>query len=144
MNDNERITRDIVNCNTASTRKNTKYPNLDILSAEEARKRGRAGGKKSGETRKARKTMRESLLAMLEMELSPEKLQEMGVDISTLDGNYTMQGALVSAMLREAVNGSEKAMQLVRDTIGEAPKQEIVQEVITKDDMELLRRNIVS
>jgi len=110
-----------------------------VLTSEEAKRRGRQGGIKSGEVRRQRKTMRESLLSMLEMQLTPEKLDEMGVDISTLNGDYTMQGALISAMLREAVNGSEKAMQLVRDTIGEAPtiKQEIT-ETITQEDTALM------
>lgn len=117
---------------------NPKYNNH--LTTEEAQKRGRNGGKKSGEIRRQRKTMRESLLTMLSMELSEEKLTEMGIDTSTLDGDYTMQGALLSAMLREAVNGSEKAMALVRDTIGEMPvtKTENVTEVITKDDADLM------
>lgn len=110
-----------------------------VLTPEEAKRRGRQGGIKSGEVRRQRKTMRESLLSMLEMQLTPEKLDEMGVDISTLNGDYTMQGALISAMLREAVNGSEKAMRLVRDTIGEAPtiKQEIT-ETITQEDATLM------
>lgn len=113
---------------------------LATRTKEERQAIGRKGGLKSAENRKARKTMKESLLAMLSMELSEKKLRDMGVDIESLNGDYTMQGALLSAMLREAVNGSEKAMALVRDTIGEAPvtKTENVTEVITKEDTDLM------
>ena len=112
-----------------------------ILSKEEAKRRGSLGGKKSGENRKARKTMRETILEMLAMELTPEKLEEMGIDTSTLNGDYTMQSAVISAMFREATNGDTKAMQLLRDTIGEAPvsRQEIQQEIITKEDTDMMK-----
>ena len=119
------------------------------LSSEEAKRRGRLGAKKSAEVRRERKTMRETILNMLSQELSPEKLEEMGVDTSTLNGDYTMQSAVIAAMLREAINGSEKAMQLLRDTIGEQPviKSESVTEVITKDDTDLmdnLKKSLIS
>ena len=120
-----------------------------ILSKDEAKRRGSIGGKKSGEVRRERKTMRETILNMLSQELSPEKLEEMGVDTSTLNGDYTMQSAVIAAMLREAINGSEKAMQLLRDTIGEQPviKSESVTEVITKEDTDLmdnLKKSLIS
>jgi len=116
-----------------------------VTTKEEARERGRQGGLKSGAKAKARKTMRETILSMLSQELSPEQIENYGIDISTLNGDYTMQSAVIAAMLREAMNGSEKAMQLLRDTIGEQPtvKQEISQEIVTKEDkqaMENLRR----
>ena len=73
---------------------------------------------------------------MLSKELTPRQLEKMGIDTETLD-DYTIQGALLTAMLREAINGDTKAMQLVRDTIGEAPTQkaEIKNEVITREDL---------
>lgn len=111
-----------------------------VLSKEEAKKRGKNGGIKSGETRRARKTMRENLIELLSMELSPEKLEAMGADIGTLDGNYTLQNAVLASMVREAVNGSERAATLIRDTIGEAPinRTESVTEIITESDTRLM------
>lgn len=110
-----------------------------VRSKEEARKRGRNGGIKSGEVRKARKTMRETILAMLEKEISPEKLAEYGIDSKDMTDN-TYQSALIASMLREALNGSEKAMTLVRDTIGEAPALHTINqtEIITKEDLQTI------
>ena len=109
-----------------------------ILSKEEAKRRGSIGGKKSGESRRQKKTMRETLQDALQIELSSDKLQELGADMSLLNGQNTVLSAIIASTIREAINGDTKAIQFVRDSIGEQPKQEIVQEVITKDDIELI------
>jgi hypothetical protein len=111
-----------------------------VLTKEEAKRRGRNGGIKSGESRRARKTMKETILAMLSQEIKPEQLEQYGIDPETLNGDYSMQSALIASMLREALNGSERAAQLLRDTIDEAPtnRQEIRQEVITADDLQTI------
>jgi hypothetical protein len=149
------ITESVVNdCCTVSNKvyniQNLKpfNPNcVNTLSTEEAQRRGRNGGKKSGEVRRQRKTMRESILAMLEKEISPEKLAEYGLDSADMSDN-TYQSALIASMLREALNGSEKALAMVRDTIGEAPtlKTENRTEVITAEDvkvMENFRKSLI-
>lgn len=107
---------------------------------EERQAIGRKGGLKSGEKRKARKSMKETILDMISQEIDPKKLEKMGVDLDTLNGDYTIQGAIISAMIREAINGDTKAMSLLRDTMGEQPvnKQEIRQEVITQDDLKTI------
>ena len=108
--------------------------------AEERKEIGRKGGLKSAETRRKRQTMKETILAMLSQELKPEQIEQYGIDPETLNGDYTMQSALIASMLREALNGSERAAQLLRDTIDEAPtnRQEIRQEVITADDLQTI------
>ena len=141
--DNSRMSADdhtnIVDINSnKGMKKNPVYNNLDMLTTEEARIRGRNGGKKSGETRRQKKTMRETLQDALQIELSPDKLQELGADMSLLNGQNTVLSAIIASTIREAINGDTKAIQFVRDSIGEQPKQEIVQEVITKDDIELI------
>lgn len=77
------------------------------LSSEEAKKRGSNGGKKSGEVRRARKTLREDLLVMLSTGDTQERVN--------------------LALIKQALKGNVKAFAILRDTIGEAPvtKQEI-------------------
>lgn len=120
-------------------KKNPVYKNLDMLTTEEARKRGRQGGIKSGEARKARKTLKQNILDLLTMELPDEKLDELGIDKSMLGGDNSLQNAITIAMLKESLNGDTKAFQLLRDTIDEAPtiKQEIT-ETITQEDATLM------
>lgn len=77
------------------------------LSKDELKKRQSNGGKKSGEVRRARKTLKEDLLFML----------------STGD----TQEQVNLALIKQALKGNIKAFLAIRDTIGEMPvtKQEI-------------------
>lgn len=68
------------------------------LTAKEASK----GGKRSGEVRAARKTLREGLLLLL------------------AEGNT--QENLIVALLDKAMKGDVAAFNTIRDTIGEKPK----------------------
>lgn len=80
-------------------------------SKEEARKISSNGGKKSGEARRKRKTLREELLALLS------------------DGDTQHEISL--ALIQEAKEGNNagsvtKAFETIRDTIGEKPVDKIV------------------
>lgn len=75
-------------------------------SKEEVRKNAAKGGRKSGETRRARKTLREELLAML------------------ATGNT--QNQMTLALLDKALSGDTKAYEVVRDTIGEKPVEKVM------------------
>lgn len=76
-----------------------------VRSKEEARQRGKNGGIKSGEVRKQRKTLREELLFLLSRGETQQKIS--------------------LALLNEAQAGNTKAFEVIRDTIGEKPKEEI-------------------
>lgn len=75
--------------------------NLKRFTSSEARENGKKGGKKSAEVRRARKTLKDELLALL----SDEDIQK---KIST-------------ALLKKAQKGDTKAFEVIRDTIGEKP-----------------------
>ena len=75
-------------------------------SKDEARKLGSMGGKKSGEARRRKKTMRELL------EIAMERQQ----------GDKTTAEAITVALLEKALSGDVKAYEVVRDTLGENPK----------------------
>ena len=59
-------------------------------------------GKASGEARRKRRTLKEELLLMLE---DPE-----------------IQKGVTAALMRNALDGDNKAFEILRDTIGEKPK----------------------
>lgn len=137
----EKITSKPVNITDFNgMKKNPMYKNLDIPSTEIARERGRKGGQKSGETKRARKTMRETLENALMLELTPEKLAELGAETSLMNGETSVLSAIVASALREAINGDTKSLQIIRDTIGEMPinRTESVTEIITNDDVKLM------
>ena len=80
-----------------------------VRTKEEARKRGRQGGIKSGIVRAQRKTLREELITLLESKVEDKTIQE---KIS-----YTH--------IHEALSGNVKAFETIRDTIGEKPQDKL-------------------
>lgn len=84
------------------------YKNLipaNKRSKDEARKLGQKGGKKSGEVRRMRKTLKEQLLLLLK------------------EGD--IQENICLALIEKALDGDTKAFQIIRDTIGEKPIEQL-------------------
>lgn len=81
-------------------------------SREEAAKNGRKGGIASGAARRRRKAFSEAFDLLLEKKYSDTNGNEMqGVDI------------IAMKVFKQAMNGDLKAMQILRDTVGEMPVQ---------------------
>ena len=76
-----------------------------VRSKKEARERGKLGGIKSGEARRARKTLKDELLALLSA--------------------GETQKSISVALIKEAEKGNTKAYEIIRDTIDEKPKEKI-------------------
>ena len=74
-------------------------------SKEEAREISKKGGIRSGKVRRERKKLKEELLLLL----------------SEGDNNRRMS----LAIFERALNGDTKAFEVIRDTIGEKPKEQI-------------------
>lgn len=93
-----------------------------VRTKEEAKERGANGGKKSGETRRAQKSMREAAKLLLNMkptESIRQTLDALGIEKS----EQTNQMAILSKVLLNALKGDMEAAKFMRDTIGESPVQ---------------------
>jgi hypothetical protein len=88
-----------------------------IQSEKEAREKGKNGGIKSGEVRRAKKTMKQMLDYLLEKEITNKQGEK-----------ATTQEAISVSLIKQALNGNVKAFEVIRDTIGEKPtdKHELV------------------
>lgn len=73
--------------------------------------RAKNAGKKSGKTRGERKTLREDLLTLLREEITDKKSGRV----------METQAALSAALIKQALSGNTKAYEIIRDTIGEKP-----------------------
>ena len=80
-----------------------------VRTKEEARKRGRQGGIKSGIVRAQRKTLREELITLLETKIEDKTIQE----------------KISFSLIQEALSGNVKAFETIRDTIGEKPQDKL-------------------
>ena len=87
---------------------------FDQRTEKEQREIRSKGGKASGEARRARKTLREELLALLSQNIKTED-----------GGSLNAQVAMSTSLIKEAIDGNTKAFELVRDTIGEKPVDKV-------------------
>lgn len=85
-----------------------------VRSVEEARDKGRKGGLASGVSRRDRKTLR----AMLEMLMDMPAATEDGPAKSNRE-------AMAVAIVQRALAGDVKAFEVVRDTLGEKPRDKV-------------------
>ena len=90
------------------------------LTEEEQRELARKGGQKSGEVRKAKKTMKQMLDYLLEKNIKTNK-----GDMSTLE-------AIMVSMIAKASKGDVRATEFIRDTIGQKPSDKVVGELSIK------------
>ena len=82
---------------------------------------GKIGGIKSGESKRRMKTFREELMAILETEMLNAKGEKVSV-----------QKNINSALILKASKGDVKAYEVIRDTLGQKPKDE--KEVFVRSD----------
>lgn len=97
------------------------HPGID-RSTEEARANGAKGGRASGESRRRRKTFRESLLTILSMPVDDPDLK---AALEALGLDPTFQTAIDLAQVRQAQKGDTDASRFVRDTVGEKPSDQV-------------------
>jgi hypothetical protein len=87
---------------------------VPIRTTEEARERGKNGGKKSGEARRNKKMLRECLEALLEGEVEYN------------GSKVSISEAMAATAVQAALRGDWKAWELVRDTAGQKPVEKVV------------------
>lgn len=95
------------------------------MTSEEAKKRGRAGGIASQRKRAERKSMAETLEMLMKMPLEDgpvESVSGMESARSMRGRNVTMGDRLMVTVMTKALKGDMKAVEFIRDMLGEMPK----------------------
>ena len=103
--------------------------NLTIpMSTEEARRRGTLGGKASAESRRKRKSLKESMNALLSLDIKNtkdwNKVAAMGIDPGEIDNSQL----IILALFNRAKTGDVFAIKELRDLIGEEHESNSEQE----------------
>lgn len=94
---------------------------------EEARERGRKGGINSGKRKKEKRKLKEIAEMLLDMKAPNDIIERFEVLYPDLDAKeMTNRLAIVQRLILNALAGDNKAFELLRDQIGEKPKEEIV------------------
>ena len=92
---------------------------IPVRSTEEARERGRNGGRASGESRRRKKSLREAAELYLSLPVSDKrawnKLARYGVEPEDVDN----QMAIIAGLTIKAVKGDAKAAKLLFELVGD-------------------------
>jgi len=102
---------------------------------EEASRRGRAGAIASNATQAARRTFKEVIEEMLCSKASKSAIEDLN-----LKADATNLEMIIASAARQAERGNVKAMDFLRDTIGQKPSDrlEATVENLTAEDREML------
>ena len=100
---------------------------LNRRTKSEQRKIAQTGGRASGRTRRAQKTMKDTLNMLLQKPIRDGKVQKRLASImGAKNSNITAEQAVLIAQIVEAINGNTKAAVFVRDTSGNRPPPDSV------------------
>lgn len=83
-------------------------------------------GKRSGEVRRQRKLLKDLFKSLLATPIPQKELKEKIKEMGLSDEEKNYNTLLGMTTLNEALKGNMKAVEFIRDTIGEKPKEEII------------------
>lgn len=95
------------------------------LTPEQRRKNASKAGKASAKKRQQNKTFKEIINKFLDGQVSDERLKQQMIKFGFADKEVSNKSCAVFALWREAIKGNTKAFELLRDTIGEKPIEQI-------------------
>lgn len=95
------------------------------LTPEQRRRNASKAGKASAKKRQQNKTFKEIISNFLDGQVSDERLKQQMIDFGFADKEVSNKSCAVFALWKEAIKGNTKAFELLRDTIGEKPIEQI-------------------
>ena len=102
--------------------------NLVPLSTSKAREIGKKGGINSGISRRNKKRIKQQFELLMSLDLQENELKEQIKSLGIPEEEINVQMALCVAMTQQALQGNIRAFELIRDTIGQNPINELENE----------------
>ena len=115
-------------------------PSEHKFTQEEAKR----GGIASGEARRRKKSLKETLDILLEYRPTEKELdflREHGIDV---DDDATYRTAVAFSMINKAVKGNTRAFEMLRDTIGEKPVDKIQIAEVDEETVAEVEREVLA
>ena len=94
-------------------------------SREKAKENGKKGGIASGISKRKNKTFKELANKFLNSKIQPGELKNNMLALGITDEECTNKMALLFSCWVEGIKGNIKAIETIRDTAGEKPKEQI-------------------
>lgn len=104
--------------------------------SEEARERGKIGGIKSGEVRRQRKKLKDTLDLLLGLPPGLSNQKEALLALGIEEEECNNQTLIAVAMIQAASCGDVKAATWLRDTVGEKPTDKLEADVHTTSPLD--------
>ncbi len=101
----------------------------------ELREMRRNGGRKSGETRRRKKAMRDAMNLMLSQPVANNVIYNQTALMGVAPENIDNRNAIVAAMIKEAATGNVKAFSAICELIGENSNGERIE--IAREELKL-------
>jgi hypothetical protein len=98
---------------------------IKTLSKEEAQKKGKNGGIKSGIVRKQQRTFKDLFIQFSKLEITNDKLKDKLKKAGFDDEEMTNKTALMYSMYLKALKGDTKAFEIVCNLMGEKPADKL-------------------
>jgi len=98
---------------------------IKTLSKEEAQKKGKNGGIKSGIARRQQKTFKDLFIQFSKLEITNDKLKDKLKKAGFDDEEMTNKTALMYSMYLKALKGDTKAFEIVCNLMGEKPADKL-------------------
>lgn len=95
------------------------------LTPSQRRKNASKAGKASAKKRQQNKTFKEIINKFLDGQVSDERLKQQMIEFGFADKEVSNKSCAVFALWKEAIKGNTKAFELIRDTIGEKPIEQV-------------------
>lgn len=89
-----------------------------VKKTEDAKKRGKNGGLKNGETQRRKKELKDIAKEIMELSLKDGKLDDF-TSMNVKGKNLTVKEALIFAQFKKAITGDEQALRLVLQFVGD-------------------------
>lgn len=105
--------------------------NLQPATKETAREKGRNGGIRSGQVRRQKKKLKDTLAMLLDLPPGFASQKETLTMLGIGEEDQTNQTLIAISMIQAAASGDVKAAAFVRDTVGEKPTDKIETSVTT-------------
>lgn len=101
--------------------------NLKPLSTDKAREIGRKGGKASVIARRKKKFLKEQLEALMLLDLPENKLKDDMRRLGIEEVDLSVQNGILVSLVKQALNGSIRAFQVIRDQLDQNPKEDVIE-----------------
>lgn len=106
----------------AEDKRATNPHNFALLTPDQHKELSSKGGKKSAETRRRKKSMREAMEALLSIKVTNPKMKAQMEKAGIKKADMDNQMALIFAQFAKALGGSTRAAEFFADVLGESSK----------------------